>query len=442
MYFLWFLSFLHFISTKVIIPFITIKENFTKNYDPSIFMFHYFPNKIETTIKLGTPTQEISLRIKTFTAPISVNSVQMGTYQITRFNESNSSSFISLNDKPLYYGEYDFKSALKSKEILCLNDDLKLNNFTFFLGITESLYYRESGVLGLNYPDLDMRIKDVSFIKQLKERKLIDKYIFYITYNDNNDTGKVIFGSLPHDIDPQKYDQNKYDEFYATIVRSTLGLTARESYYGDVFIDSAFNIELAIEDNFIRGTKIFRTILEENFFQKYIDRNICKSEIFSYIDNKNQLFFHCSKEVNLTDFKSIILSIDNSELKIELNASDLFLEYNDNYYFMMYFPTGDYTSEYFRLSKIFFKKYIITFNFDNKMIGYYKNKEANNNGKQNINNSDGEYNYLIPWIIIVILVIIVLSLCFYIIYYKLCKNRVKRANELKDDYSYEGMINE
>lgn len=441
MYFLWFLSILNFISTKVIIPFTTFKENFTTNYTPSIFMFHYFPNKIEASIKLGTPTQEILLRIKTFTAPISVNSVQMGTYQITRFNESNSSSFISLNDKPLYYGEYDFKSALKSKEILCLNDDLRINNFTFFLGITESLYYRESGVLGLNYPDLDMRIKDVSFIKQLKERKLINKYTFYITYNDNNDTGKVIFGSLPHDIDPEKYDQNKYDEFYATIVRSTLGLTARESYYGDVFIDSSFNIELAIEDNFIRGTKIFRTILEENFFQKYIDRNICKSEIFSYIDNKNQLFFHCSKEVNLTDFKSIVLSIDNSELKIELNSSDLFLEYNNNYYFMMYFPTGD-SYDYFRLSKLFFKKHIITFNFDNKMIGYYKNKEANSNGEQNENNSDGDYYYLIPWIIIVVLVIIVFSLGFYIIYYKPCKNRVKRANELKDDYTYEGMINE
>ena len=118
MYFLWFLSILNFITTKVIIPFTTFKENFTTNYTPSIFMFHYFPNKIEASIKLGTPTQEILLRIKTFTAPISVNSVQMGTYQITRFNESNSSSFISLNDKPLYYGEYDFKSALKSKEIL------------------------------------------------------------------------------------------------------------------------------------------------------------------------------------------------------------------------------------------------------------------------------------------------------------------------------------
>ena len=442
MYFLWFLFILDFISAKVIIPFITTKENFTTNYQPSIFMFHYFPNKIETSIKLGTPTQNISLRIKTLTAPISVNSVQMGTYKIIRFNESNSSSFISLNDKPLYYGEYDFKSALKSKEILCLNNDLILNNFTFFLGITESLYYRESGVLGLNYPDIDMRIKDVSFIKQLKERNLIDKYTFYITYDDNNDSGKVIFGSLPHEIDPQKYDKNKYDEFYASIVRSTLGLTARDSYYGDVFIDSAFNIELAIEDNFIRGTKIFRTILEENFFKKYIDRNICKSETFTYIDNKNQLFFHCSKEVNLTDFKSIVLSIDNSELKIELNSSDLFLEYNDNYYFMMYFPTGDYVNEYFRLNKIFFKKYIITFNFDNKMIGYYNNNEGNNNEKQNENKIGGEYYYLIPWIIIAVLVIIVFSLCFYIIYYKLCKNRVKRANELKDDYTYEGMINE
>ena len=196
---------------------------------------------------------------------------------------------------------------------------------------------------------------------------------------------------------------------------------------------------MAVEDNFIKGNDVFKSVLKEHFFQKYFDRKICKSSIFNYFDEENSEFYYCSKNINLTDFNNIILTIDGTNLTIELNYKDLFIEYNDNYYFIIYFPVKYYSYMHFRLGKILFKKYMLSFNYDSKRIGYYKTKTNNNK----IPDKKGTtYYYLIPWIIIAVLVIIIIILCVIILYYKPWKNRQKRANELKDDnYCYEG-INE
>ena len=396
---------IHLFLFEIIIPFRTIKDEFETD-NPSTFMYYYFPNKIETLIKIGTPSQEIPLRIKTLRSPISINSVQMGVFKTTRFNESNSFSYISLSERPSYFGEYDFALALKSKDILTCsnnNNSLTLNNFTFLLGVKDNNYLKEGGVLGLNIAEFDWRIKDVGFIKQLKERNLIKNYNFFINYNKNDDSGNVIIDGLPHEIYPKIYDKNKYDEFYAEIVSSTLGLKASEAYYGETLIDCEFQIQLSVEQNFIRGTPAFKSVLMEKFFKEKITRKICQSSVFSYLDSEAKEFFYCNKKLNLSEFNNIILSINNTEFKIELNYTDLFYEYNEIYYFIIYFPSQTH-SYYFIIGKTFFQKYTITFNHETKRIGYYK--EYNNNEIYNKGN-EKEYYFLIPWIIIGVLVIII-----------------------------------
>ena len=174
-----FLTQIHLFLFEIIIPFTTIKEDITSDA-PSTIMYFYFPNKIETIIKIGTPSQEIPLRIKTLRSPISINSVQMGTFNVIRFNESNSSTYIPISDGPRYFGENDFTNAIQSKDIISFNNNkLILNNFTFLLGVLDNYYYKEGGVLGLNIAEFDWRIKDAGFIKQLKERNLIKNYNFY-----------------------------------------------------------------------------------------------------------------------------------------------------------------------------------------------------------------------------------------------------------------------
>ena len=454
---------LNIIYSQIIIPFTTIKENITPSDYVSTFMYSSFNNKIITKIAIGNPPQEIPLRIKTLRVPLSINSIRMGTYKTILFNESNSSSYIPLHEKPYYYGELDFTNAIKSKEEINFGNNLIIKNFSFLLGIEDYKGHRESGVLGLNLPDSDHRVRDVTFIKQLKERDLINNYTFFIEYekdsfNESN-KGNLILGIFPHEYNKDKYDIKKFKEFYAEIVGSTMGFKINQALYGNnnETIDEDFKVQLAVEDNFIRGNKIFKEFLLNNFFNKYITKRICFESKFSYLDDTNSQFFYCEKKVNLSQFQNIKLIVDNfginendndsnnnTNLIIELNYEDLFTEFDNKYYFLMYFPNNDYESTYFKLGKILFQKYLINFNLETKKIGFYFNDKE---GKKGDNNDEG-YNEenkenIAPWILVGILVFIVMILIGFIIYINPCKKRTKRANELIDDnYTYEEGINQ
>ena len=453
---------LDIIFSQIIVPFTTLKENITPSYYVSTFMHNSFCNKIETRIKIGTPSQEIVLRIKTLKIPISINSVRMGTYNIIRFNETESSTYIPLHKNPYYYGELDFTNAIKSKELIKFENNLTLDNFTFLLGIEDYNSHRESGVLGLQIADSDHRVRDVGFIKQLKERDLIQNYSFFIEYHKNflneSTTGNIIIGMLPHEYNPEKYNKNNFKEFYAEIVGSSFGFKIKEANYGSTFIHKDFKVLLSIEDNFIRGTRIFKDILLEKFFTKNIDRDLCSESRFSFLEEKDCQFFYCKKALNISEFENIVLTVDNfgmadddkdninnTYLTVELNYQDLFTEFDNKYYFLMYFPDNNYTSTYFKLGKVFFQKYLINYNLETKKIGFYVNNKEENSDNENtdegnkddINNEEKEKS-IIPWILVGVLIVVVMALIGFIIYINPCKKRTKRANELIDDnYTYD-----
>ena len=457
---------LNILFSKIIIPFTTIKENITPSDYASTFMYYSFCSKIETKIKIGTPSQEIALRIKTLSIPILINSIQMGTYKIIRFNESDSSSYVALHNNPYSYGQPDFTKAVKSKELINFTNNLTLYNFSFLLGTDDYYNHRESGVLGLCLADLDHRVNDVGFIKQLKERDLIQNYSFFIEYNKSSlnemISGNIIIGSFPHEYNPNKYKKENFKEFYAEMVRGSLGLKIKEAFYGNTSINEDFKALLAIEDNFIRGTKIFKNKLIETFFGKYINNRKCTESKFSYLDNNNCEFFYCEKNINLSQFENITLIVDNfginendddnlnnTHLIIELNYKELFTEFDNKYYFLMYFPDNDYESTYFKFGKIFFQKYLVNFNLETKKIGFYinneneeeKNNEDNNKGNKEKKEENDEK--ILPWVLVGILVVVVFILIWFIIYINPCRKRTKRANELIDDnYTYEEGINQ
>ena len=333
------------------------------------------------------------------------------------------------------------------------------------LGIEDFYNHRESGVLGLQLPDSDQRVKDISFIKQLKEKNLIKNYTFFIQYekeneNDNiNDmsNGKIILGMFPHVYNKDKYNKKNFREFYAEIVGGSLGFKIKEAFYGknNTSINRDFKAQLAVEDNYIRGTKIFKNILMEKFFNKNIDRRICFEARFTHIDNSLYEFFYCEKKLNLSEFENIKFIVDNfgiseegndsynnTNLIIELNYKDLFTEFDNKYYFLMYFPDNNYESTYFKFGKIIFQKYLLNFNLETKKIGFYLNEKKGEKNDNDIEINKEKEGSLIAWILVGFLVLIVLVLIGFIIFINPCKKRTKRANELIDDnYTYEESVN-
>ena len=174
--------------------------------------------------------------------------------------------------------------------------------------------------------------------------------------------------------------------------------------------------------------------IEKNFFNEYINLNICKKYTTNSIDHF--IIFSCIENENLIfeKFPILYFNLKSQNLSFEFNYKDLFKKIGNELYFMIVFEK--YNSMIWRLGKPFFMKYTFVYNGDAKTIGFYQKK--NEIKIKDKNNWKIELNIL-KIIFIIILLLIFISLVIIIAYY-LGKRynliRKKHANELDDDYDY------
>ena len=115
----------------------------------------------------------------------------------------------------------------------------------------------------------------------------------------------------------------------------------------------------------------------------------------------------------------------------EFGYKELFKEKNDKIYFLIYFNTKN-EFEKFSFGQMFFQKYYLTFNYDNKMIGFY-NIKVQTKQKENIKK---DY-YKIALICIIIIGFILFFIAGFFLGKKIYdKSKKRRANELIDNYDY------
>ena len=129
----------------------------------------------------------------------------------------------------------------------------------------------------------------------------------------------------------------------------------------------------------------------------------------------------------IKNFPILYMVSNKFEYKFELNYEDLFYINSEKIYFMVIF---EYSNKRFTLGKIFLKKYLFTYSFENSLIGFYIN--------QNIEKNNGSITKIV--IIIVLLFILIVFVVFGVWIYKnkIGIERQKRVNEISDDlYDYE-----
>ena len=129
----------------------------------------------------------------------------------------------------------------------------------------------------------------------------------------------------------------------------------------------------------------------------------------------------------IKNFPILYMVSNKFEYKFELNYEDLFYINSDKIYFMVIF---EYSNKRFTLGKIFLKKYLFTYSFENSLIGFYI--------KQNIEKNNGSITKMV--IIIVLLFVLIIFIVFGVWIYKnkIGIERQKRVNEISDDlYDYE-----
>jgi len=313
--------------------------------------------------------------------------------------------------------------------------------------------YENYGIIGLKL-DFYKYFPAPEFAKTFKD---IKSHTFYLKFNDDkingfinsNNSGYFIVGEeITDDINEKK--NIKYTKAKERLTEINWDLA-----FDDIISKSKENetieyrpeykhAELYVNFPYILGTRVYEDFINEVFFRELFREKACNKilningeEYSGYICNSTSDIF--IENVN-NKFPDLIFEHKELGEKFILTGKDLFTYnmYNksDTYvYFLILFP--QLKDRFHPMSWIlgipFFKKYILSFNYDNKMIGYYKRDN---------NAFDSFFSRYKKEIIISLFFIFAIISSFFLGMFtqkKLSKDQRKnKAYELKDNFEYNG----
>ena len=419
-----FLSLSKVLTQIIKVPFKTIYSEKLTNIN---YITELINNKIYIEIKIGTPYQKIPVLLKLNQIPFFITSSSYNK-DIIKFNSTKSITYTQETDKEYKSDYYDYYNAFLGEDIISIqnisNKESFLNRTNFFLtsNLTEK-NVNVSGEIGLNI----IHTMFISFVNQLKRNKKIDNYIFSLKYITENE-GEFHLGNYYHFYDnnfkesefksievgiPQKARIDSWEINFRKIILSTGNIT-----YGN-------NVLLSYEFGFIFGTENYHNLIKEIFFDKF-EKN-CQKKVFE----DNNFYYVCDNNINIEDFPDLIFVKD--DCNFTLTKDELWKKFEEKYYFLVIFSEIQRNDWIF--GKIFFKKYIIFFNLDERIIGFYPNQNQQNSQNTEINDVN-KFQISLSWILVILLFILLIIAIIYILYYLNVKKRKTRINELEDKYDY------
>ena len=359
-------------------------------------------------------------------------------FKLNYYNSSLSNTYEYIADiKEDFYTQFSFDKGVYANETFFFQTKNIISEKAIIKPINLIFTYRQSvrfdhrpGVIGLGVGKND-------FLSELKDSHEINNYEFSLKYSDIvGEKGEIIIGDPPH-----AYDEDNYKEKNlrcAKIIKDhyfTWSLLFHNIYiHNNNYIFEKNQIaKFRIEEFFILGTKEYFDIIQNIFFNKYIDEKICymgKHRKLPYSDD----FYHfiCyikdynKREKFLKNFPSITFFQKEMYHNFTLDSKDLFTIFPDGNRLLFNIEFNNYNEWVF--GKPFFKKYQLVFDMDSKLIKYYI-KEDDEIEKNRIR--DGKV------LIIILLSIIIFIIGIFIWRILFCRNNRKiRANELEDNYSY------
>ena len=464
-------------SEAISLPFKIKFSKFQLFYNSTNFLNDYFRRQLIAEFDMGSPPQKINGYIEYSTC--------------FWFKEDKSNDLKKYSPKKSFSLEkgikYDINPHYKNFDDIFyfqgINETIKLDfliydykkesNDTYIptIGINSHFIFGYSTAMFYTCPN---------FIRDLKSKKVTNKTIWSIKYN-NKYEGEFIIGNELFEYNPIKYPKSKYSTTY---IKINLSIFFESIYVQDIWHnkdaknknDSNFKItsaNLNINSGFIIGTNEYKEYIDKYFFNKLIERNICRVDLIKYFSNNNTnkkfnninfYVYSCYKREfegqtseghpstnYFNDFPNLVFSSKTMEYDFKLTKDDLFEQISGRYYFFVIFAKNFTDSkkynpkEIWYLGEPFYKKYSFSVNLDSKTIGFYVDKIHNYNNinkTQNVDKSNMDYNFkgkmnnVIKYIIEIIAGIILLFIA-YCIGVTVREKRRKRANELKDDnYEY------
>ena len=381
----------------IVIPFESTNK---KELSPEKYFDNLFNNELKITLKVGSHRQSIPcyLNLNMHTVYICGSDSELKNGQ-PKYEEYKSETYV--NTSGAISSESFYVVGKPSKDEICINDN-QITDLKFYLAKTRfssnELIY--SCMIGLGYEEVFYDDDDAqgylteieSFISQLKNNKLINKKVFFIKYNDNDDNGEIIFGAFPHEL-KDKYCENcieeeyiEADNIYTTDIQIVWSIKGY-IYSGEKLIFNYLSsIDFELNQGFIIGSYLYKKDILNNFFNEKISKEECFTQ---EIYQQKRAFdgFYCKKDIDITKFESLKIILDKIKYKIEFTFEDLFTMNGDYVYFNVLFTQEeDEFKNDFILGKPVFKKYPMVFNLIKRgeKIGFYNNLSFNKN-RENIN---------------------------------------------------------
>ena len=437
--------------TPLIIPFETANK---KELSPENYFVSVFNNEIKINLKVGTHRQSIPcyLNLNTHTVYISGSNADIKSGQ-TKYEEYKSKKYTNISETETSQSFYVIGVA--SKDEICINDN-QITELKFYLAKSKfssnELIY--SCMIGLGYEEVFYDDDDAagylleieSFLSQIKNKQLINKKVFFLKYNENDDNGEIVFGAYPHEI-KENYcvscDEKDYiegDNVYTSDIQIVWSIKGY-IYSGEKLIFNYLSsIDFEFNQGFIIGSYSYKKELLNNFFTEKIEKEECfTQEIFQ--QKKAFDGYYCKKNVDTSKIENLKIILDKIKYKLEFTREDLFTENGDYIYFNVLFTQDedDFKND-FILGKPAFKKYPIVFNLIRRgeKIGFYNNLQFKKTEESISNNSEGNQSSGSKklTIILIIIGIIIIGLLSYISVRYFKRPRKEKVNELIEFYDY------
>ena len=185
-----------------------------------------------------------------------------------------------------------------------------------------------------------------------------------------------------------------------------------------------------IKDNdygLISGTNEYKVLIEQFFFNDYIQKEKCVKNLSKKNDN-NFFYFECDDDINIDAFPSLLFKSKIFQYEYTLDKDDLFVKDNNKLYFLIVFNIRNTNS--WKLGKPFLDKYLFSYNYESRIISFY-NEHLLEEDKKNSNNDSYNFMQFIIIGFIFLLALISLILGFFIgrIFY----NKRKKGNAFELD---------
>ena len=456
-----------FSENYIILPFksihITPNEDNMKNKNEIEKILSILNNEIiYTSISLGSPSTSIDFYFSMEKYLTLINKNICFKNSKSSYNPKNSERFKIIKNH--------LNSEISSfYHDLNLTENITMNSFLFYLNdninkekdfidnFNSQNYLEESnkycGIIGLSrYPhNPDFSFK--SFIYNLKKYNYINSYSFGFFFfkdkkNEDDYDGFLIAG-VNSDDNIDIFDNNLSGVVYAEEDSLNWAINFERIFYyekinGTLEYINTNNtkVEFIIDLNYIISDENYYEDLKKIYFKKFFENETCKEEI-EIVNGEYTYMIICNlnfKE-NMVSFPCTYFYIEQLFFAFNLCYEDLFFEYKDKIYFLIL--RKEHIKNYWKIGKIFMKKFPLMFDYDKKIISYsYLNrnnwnyKKSSKNKEKLIDNNAKKNHSFNKEYLIYIFLIIGIFIGIFIGKRIWNKNKKLKANELEEKYKY------